>query len=120
VVLVAGYALFPLAPAIWVAAPLVFAAHCGGGAQWTFSTLGLQRATPDAIRGRIFSVDYALVTLMIALSTLLAGFLADVVPPQVAAWTMVTLVALAGSAWFAFSRAAVAETGAGDLAPEDR
>ena len=119
-VLVVGYALFPLAPGIWLAAPLVFAAHCGGGAQWTFSTLGLQRATPDEIRGRIFSVDYALVTLMIAMSTLLAGFLADAVPPQVAAWIMVTLVALAGAAWFAFSRGAVAETGSVDLAAEDR
>ena len=120
VVLVAGYALFPLAPAIWVAAPLVFAAHCGGGAQWTLSTLGLQRSTPDAIRGRIFSVDYALVTLMIALSTLLAGFLADAAPPQVAAWTMVALVALAGAAWFAFSRAAVAETRSVHFAAEDQ
>ena len=119
-VLVIGYALFPLAPSIWLAAPLVFAAHCGGGAQWTFSTLGLQRATPDEIRGRIFSVDYALVTLVIALSTLLAGFLADTVPPQVAAWAMVTLVALAGAAWFAFSRAAVAETRSVDFAAEDR
>ena len=119
-VLVVAYALFPLAPTIWVAAPLVFAAHCGGGAQWTFSTLGLQRATPDEIRGRIFSVDYALVTLMIALSTLLAGFLADAVPPRVAAWIMVALVALAGAAWFAFSRAAVAETRSVDFAREDR
>lgn len=119
-VMVVAYALFPLAPGIWVGAPLVFAAHCGGGAQWTFSTLGLQRATPDEIRGRIFSVDYALVTLMIALSTLLAGFLADAVPPQAAAWTMVTLVALAGAAWFAFSRGAVVETRSVDLATEDR
>jgi MFS family permease len=119
-VLVAGYALFPLAPAIWVAAPLVFAAHCGGGAQWTLSTLGLQRSTHDAIRGRIFSVDYALVTLMIALSTLLAGFLADAAPPQVAAWTMVALVALAGAAWFAFSRATVAEPRSVDFAAEDQ
>lgn len=119
-VLVLGYALFPLAPGIWLAAALVFMAHCGGGAQWTFSTLGLQRATPDEIRGRIFSVDYALVTLMIAMSTLLAGFLADAVPPQVAAWIMVTLVALAGAAWFAFSRGAVAETRSVDLAAEDR
>jgi MFS family permease len=120
VVLVVGYALFPLAPAIWVAAPLVFAAHCGGGAQWTLSTLGLQRSTPDEIRGRIFSVDYALVTLMIALSTLLAGFLADVAPPQVAAWTMMALVALAGAAWFAFSRPALAETNSVEFAAEDR
>ena len=61
-----AYALFPLAPSIWIAALLVFVAHLGGGAQWMLSTLGLQRATPDAIRGRVFSFDYGLVTLTIA------------------------------------------------------
>jgi MFS family permease len=97
------YALFPLAPILWIAALLVFGAHCGGGAQWTMSTLGLQRATPDAIRGRVFSLDYGLVTLTIALSTLLAGFLADVVPPQAAVWVMSGLIFGAGVAWIAFS-----------------
>lgn len=109
IVVVTVYALFPVAPAIWIAALLVFAAHCGGGAQWAFSTIGLQRATPDAIRGRIFSVDYGLVTLVIAGSTLLAGFLADTLNPQAAAWTMVALVALSGAAWYAFSRPARSE-----------
>ena len=112
VALTMAYALFPLAPGIAVAAVLVFVAHCGGGAQWSLSTLGLQRATPDAIRGRVFSVDYGLVTLAIALSTLLAGFLADAVAPQPAVWTMVGLVAIAGGAWFAFSRHALAEPAA--------
>ncbi|MGH2427953.1 MAG: MFS transporter [Candidatus Limnocylindria bacterium] len=107
VVIAVCYSLFPLAPSIWLAALLVFGAHCGGGAQWTLSTLGLQRATPDAIRGRVFSFDYGLVTLTIALSTLLAGVLADLVPPQVAVWAMVGLIVIAGSAWIAFSRSAL-------------
>jgi len=114
------YAAFPLAPSIAIAAILVFMAHCGGGAQWTFSTLGLQRATPDAIRGRVFSVDYGLVTLTIALSTLLAGFLADAVAPSVAVWTMVALLALSGGAWYAFSRPAVAEDRVRPAPLEDR
>ena len=109
VILTVSYALFPLAPGIVLASALVFAAHCGGGAQWALSTLGLQRATPDAIRGRIFSVDYGLVTLVIACSTLLAGFLADAVGPHVSAWTMVTLLALAGLGWFAFARSVKTE-----------
>ena len=108
--MVAGsYALFPLAPTLWIAAVLVFLAHCGGGGQWTLSTLGLQRATPDAIRGRLFSLDYGLVTLTIAISTLLAGVLADAVAPAVAVWTMVGLITLAGIGWIALSRAAWAE-----------
>jgi MFS family permease len=108
-VLTVSYALFPLAPSVWIAAALVFLAHCGGGGQWTLSTLGLQRATPDAIRGRLFSLDYGLVTLTIAVSTFLAGMLADAVAPAAAVWTMVGLVLLAGFGWIALSRRAWAE-----------
>lgn len=104
----ACYALFPLAPTVWLAALLVFAAHCGGGAQWTFSTLGLQRATPDYIRGRLFSFDYGLVTLVITVSTLLAGQLADALAPAYAVWTMVGLIVLAGIGWATFARPALA------------
>jgi MFS family permease len=104
VFLVVCYGLFPLAPGIWFAAALVFGAHLGGGAQWMLSTYGLQRASPDAIRGRVFSFDYGLVTLAITASTLLAGALAEMLPPQVAVWTMVTMVAVAGGSWMLFSR----------------
>ena len=98
-----SYALFPAAPAIWLAAPLVFAAHLGGGAQWMLSTLGLQRATPDELRGRLFSFDYGLVTLVITVSTLLAGTLADAYAPAVAVWAMVGLIIIAGLGWLALA-----------------
>jgi MFS family permease len=109
VIVAVCYALFPIAPGIWFAALLVFAAHLGGGSQWMLSTYGLQRSTPDEIRGRVFSFDYGLVTLTIALSTLLAGFLADALAPRLAVWTMVGLVILAGSGWIWFSRPAFAQ-----------
>jgi MFS family permease len=99
VVVCVSYAAFPLAPAIAVAALLVLVAHMGGGAQWMLSTLGLQRATPDALRGRLFSFDYGLVTLIITISTLLAGAIADAITPSAAIWTMVVLIALAGAGW---------------------
>jgi MFS family permease len=105
-VVAGSYALFPLAPAIWIAAVLVFIAHLGGGAQWMLSTYGLQRSTPDEIRGRVFSADYGLVTLAIAVSTLVAGSLADALEPRLAVWTMVVLIAVAGTAWLWFSRPA--------------
>jgi predicted MFS family arabinose efflux permease len=97
------YALFPLAPQLWVAALFVFGAHCGGGAQWALSTLGIQRSTPDAIRGRVFSLDYGLVTLTIAVSTLLAGTLADLVPARLAVWAMAALIMAAGISWIVFA-----------------
>jgi MFS family permease len=104
IVVAIAYALFPLSPTIWVAALLVFAGHLGGGAQWMLSTYGLQRAAPDEIRGRIFSFDYGLVTLTISVSTILAGILSENLAPAVAVWTMVALIAVAGSAWFLFTR----------------
>jgi MFS family permease len=102
--MVASYAIFPLAPGIWLAALLALCAHLGSGSQWTLSTYGLQRNTPDAIRGRIFSLDYGLVTLTIAGSTLLAGFIAEALPPRFAVWTMVGLIGVAGIGWTLLSR----------------
>jgi MFS family permease len=106
-IVAAAYAVFPLVPNMWLAAALVFVGHCGGGGQWTLSTIGLQRATPDHIRGRLFSLDYGLVTLIIAVSTLVAGQLADAVAPAIAVWTMVGLLVLAGIGWVALSRPAL-------------
>jgi MFS family permease len=118
--IVAGsYAVFPLAPNLWIATLLVFLAHCGGGGQWTLSTLGLQRATPDQIRGRLFSLDYGLVTLTIAASTMLAGLLADAVSPSVAVWTMVGLIVLAGSGWVLLSRPAWRQANQAELRSAD-
>ena len=99
-----SYGLLPLAPILPLAALAVFAGHLGGGAQWTLSSYGLQRAAPDAIRGRVFSFDYGLVTLTVALSTLLAGFLAERVSPAATTWTLVGLAALAAIGWIAFAR----------------
>jgi MFS family permease len=104
VVAIVSYALFPMAPTIWLAAALVFAGHLGGGSQWMLSTYGLQRASPDAIRGRVFSLDYGLVTLVIAASTIVAGALSEALTPQLAVWTMVGLLAVSGAAWIVFSR----------------
>ena len=59
------------------AGAFVMAAHLGGGAQWTLSTFGLQAIVPDHIRGRIFAFDSALITAALALSSTVAGWLAD-------------------------------------------
>ncbi len=80
-----GYALFAIAPTVWLAAAGACIAHIGGGSTWTLSTYGLQRWTPDAIRGRVFSFDYGLVTLTIAGSVFAAGLMADRVNPRAVA-----------------------------------
>ena len=60
-----------------MAVVFIFLAHIGGGWQWAFSSLGLQLATPDEFRGRIFAADYALVTLTMSISSAGAGALAE-------------------------------------------
>ena len=48
---------------------MIFVAHLGGGAQWVLSTFGLQVLVPDHIRGRVFAVDFAMITLSLAISS---------------------------------------------------
>jgi MFS family permease len=85
------YAIFPFMPWLVLAGFWSAGAHLGGGAQWTLSTYGLQRYVPDRIRGRVFSFDFALVTLTIALSNLAAGWFADRFGPKA---TMIGLAAV--------------------------
>ena len=99
VVFALGYGLFALAPNVWVAAVGAGVAHIGGGSMWTLSTYGLQRFTPDHIRGRVFSFDYGFVTLTIAGSVALAGVAATHFGPRPAAFTIASLSLLLTVAW---------------------
>ena len=72
-----GYLALPLTSLPWVAMLLLAVAHAGGGANWILSTYGLQTAVPDALRGRVFSADYTLATLVIAGSQVVFGLLSD-------------------------------------------
>jgi MFS family permease len=64
-------------PTLWLTAIFVMLAHLGGGAQWTLSSYGLQLRSPDHIRGRILAGDFALVTLMLSLTSALAGLVSE-------------------------------------------
>ena len=68
-------------PTLAFAFVAVLCAHLGGGSQWSLSTYGLQRLTEDHIRGRIFSFDFAFITLTIAISSIAAGWAADAFGP---------------------------------------
>ncbi len=93
-----------VAPVLAVAAVLAFAAHLGGGAQWTLSTYGLQRRAPDHIRGRILAGDFGIVTLIITLSNLAAGALAGIVGARVAIAVFAVLAILASAAYVVLTR----------------
>jgi len=85
VIFALGYGLFAVAPSVWLAALGACIAHIGGGSTWTLSTYGLQRFTPDHIRGRVFSFDYGFVTLTIAASVFVAGVAAEHASPRTVA-----------------------------------
>jgi MFS family permease len=98
-----SYAVVAWMPVIWLAGAFVLVGHLGGGVQWTLSSYALQLIVPDRIRGRIFAFDEALISLTIAASATLAGWIADSVDVRLvmvglagvtlvfaAAWTLAT------------------------------
>ena len=68
-----------LSPSLAIAVICVALAHLGGGAQWTLSTLGLQMEAPDHLRGRVLAGDFALVTLMLSMTSIAAGLVSEAI-----------------------------------------
>jgi MFS family permease len=99
-----GYMLLGVSPTLLVAGLAVFTAHLGGGAQWVLSTYGLQRIVPDRIRGRIFAFDFALITLSLAISSLVASALADAIGPRPAVMIVGGLAFGWAAAWWLLTR----------------
>ncbi len=99
-----GYGLLPLSPMILAAAVFVFIGHLGGGAQWTLSSYGLQRMTPDRIRGRVFSVDFGLALTVSSISTLAAGWLAGEIGPLATLYVMLGVMAVTIGLWLIWTR----------------
>jgi len=84
-----SYLLLGVTEWFWAVLVLLAVAHAGGGANWILSTYGLQTVVPDELRGRVFSADYTLATLVIAGSQVGFGLLSQLVPAR-------ELLALAG------------------------
>jgi MFS family permease len=100
-----AYMVFGVTPTLALAAAAVLVAHLGGGGQWALSTYGLQRIVPDRIRGRVFSFDFALVTLTLAASSVAAGWVADRFGPRPAAVAMGGVALAWAVAWWIATRA---------------
>ncbi len=66
----------PLAGFGWVLFGLLLRA-LGGGVNWVFSNQLLLQLTPDRVRGRVFSTDFAFVTLAMASASAAGGWLLD-------------------------------------------
>ncbi|MCW5200844.1 MFS transporter [Desulfobulbus sp. F4] len=73
----AAYVLFSQAPDMLWAAIWVCCGHAGGSVQWVFSTTLIHRSVDDRFRGRVFSAEMAMLTLVLTLSIWLTGSAMD-------------------------------------------
>jgi MFS family permease len=99
-----AYTFLPLTGSLAVAALCVALAHAGGGAQWVMSTYGLQATTPDAVRGRVMSLDFGLAILAIGVSSIAAGGAAELVGVAATSWTLVGVAFAYGAGWLWWTR----------------
>ncbi len=68
---------FAYMPTLWLGALMLCCATMASNVLWVFSTTLLQQQVPDAYRGRVFAADFALFTMVMAVSTLLTGWSLD-------------------------------------------
>ena len=99
-----AYLAVGVAPGLVLAAIAVCVGHMGGGTQFAFSTYGLQELTPDQVRGRVFALDFGLDTLAIAVSALVVGALAEVVPVRTLIVALGGIALVFGLGWSRVTR----------------
>jgi MFS family permease len=73
----------------------------GAGINWVFSTQLLLQILPERIRGRVFSTEFALLTLMNAAGAALGGWALDTPSMEVSTilWVMAALTLVLGMLW---------------------
>jgi len=108
-----GLAFFMTAAGVAIAASLssfprllvgLFLRGVGGGIVWVFSTQLMMQCVPNEIQGRVFATEFALFTLMGAVSAGFGGWAIDL--PQLgvssALWAMAGLCLIPSILWSAF------------------
>lgn len=81
-----GLFLLGAAPALWVASLAIVLRGMGGSANWTYSTIILQKTVPDHVRGRLFAIDLGNAQLAAAVASVLGGFGIDRVGVRPIVW----------------------------------
>ncbi len=96
-----GVAIVAAAPVFSVALVGALLRGVGAGVGWVFSTQILLHLVPDRVRGRVFSTEFALLTLCSAAASAVAGRVIDL--PQVGIrgtlWCMAAVVLIPGVLW---------------------
>ena len=105
-----GLSYFVTAIGIALTAPLLgfgmvlagmFLRGFGGGVIWVFSTQLLLQLTPDRVRGRVFSTEFAIFSLANAIGSIVVGWALDKTPVGLSAimWWMAVLSIIPGILW---------------------
>jgi MFS family permease len=96
----AAYVLFSQAPNMLLAAVWVCCGHACGSIQWVFSTTLIHRSVEDRFRGRVFSAEMALLTLVMSLSIWLTGKAMELkVDPRQIVLVLALISLLPGIGW---------------------
>lgn len=95
------YVALAWAPNLPLAAICVLLAHFAGSVLWVFSTVLLQMEVPDRFRGRVFSVELALVTLFSSISSYWTGYELDTAgwSPRTMAFALGAMFCVPGTLW---------------------
>ena len=95
------YVALAWAPNLPLAAICVLLAHFAGSVLWVFSTVLLQMEVPDRFRGRVFSVELALVTLFSSISSYWTGYELDTAgwSPRTMAFALGAMFCIPGTLW---------------------
>lgn len=72
-VIAMAYMALSRVPSLELALLCALAGHMGGSNVWVMSTSLLQLNTPDKVRGRVFSLDFGMLMLSVAVSNYLIG-----------------------------------------------
>jgi MFS family permease len=99
VLVVAGLSLLAHAPSLAVTGLAIVLRGMGGSTNWTYSTVILQKIVPDSLRGRLFAMDLALLTLTAALGSVVWGFAIDRLGVRLVVQAVAALCGLAALAW---------------------
>lgn len=73
----AMYLFVGLTSALWFMAIIVLIAHSASGANWVMSTVLIQKRSPDEYRGRVFSMEWLLFTLVESVSVMFAALMLE-------------------------------------------
>ena len=95
------YIIVGFVDAIWIMIIFVLLAHTASGANWVKSTVLLQKRTIDSFRGRVFSIEWLLFTIMNSISVMFASLILEYQLMDVKILMMIygVMMGLAGICW---------------------